>query len=213
MGGTVGRVRLSIPPRGGSNATTTHHDGVLAVTTGLRQSELLGLQWRDVDLDKRELKVHQQLQQYDRQFHLGPPKSRAGKRELGIGQIAVDALTRQRAQQNKDRLRAGDWDASLHQKPTDFVFTTPTGGPLDRFHVSRQFKALLERAKLPPVKFYDLRHTAAASWLLGGTKLHEVSELLGHSTSQFTFDTYGHVLKRAKHEAARVMDQVVDGKF
>ena len=176
---------------------------VLAVTTGLREGELLGLRWQDVDLDRGTLRVCQQLTRTKEEglSFTSPKGSRS--RSVRLTQSAVKALKSHRKRQLEERLRL----AGLCQD-TGLVFTSATDTPLDVGNLcNRSFKPLLGRAGLPPtVRFHDLRHTCATILLSRKTPPKVVQEMLGHSTIVQTMDTYSHVLPDMQDEAVSAME-------
>jgi len=123
---------------------------VLAVTTGLRQGELLGLHWKDIDLGSANLSVRRTLQEVKGKLNFGEPKTQAGIRVVDLPELALQALREQR----KRMLSEGN--------PGPLVFCDTAGGPLRKSNlIRRSFHPLLERAGLPRIRFHDLRHTAA----------------------------------------------------
>src|SRR5262249_3555375 len=142
------------------DATRTHPSAalyVLAVTTGMRQGELLGLRWADIDLDGARLTIRRSLQ---RQRGAGlvfiEPKTARSRRPIVLSQRAVAALRAHRKRQVEERLAAGPrW------QDRDLVFATRDGGPHDPSYQTAVFKQALAAAKLPPIRFHDMRHTAA----------------------------------------------------
>ena len=175
---------------------------VLAVTTGLREGELLGLRWQDVDLDRGTLRVCQQLTRTKEGLSFTSPKG-GRSRSVRLTQSAVKALKSHRKRQVEERLRlAGLW------QDMGLVFTSTTGTPLDVGNLrNRSFKPLLEQAGLPPtVRFHDLRHTCATILLSRKTHPKVVQEMLGHSTIVQTMDTYSHVLPDMQDEAVSAME-------
>jgi integrase len=179
---------------------------VLAASLGLRQGELLGLAWADVDLDGRHLHVRQQLQKVDSKLTLRPLKTHAkGRRTIDLPDALVAQLRAHRARQREQRLAAEYWQES------DLVFTTGVGTPFSARNVHRAYRRLLTRIGLPPKRFHDLRHTAASLLLAQGVPLHEVSKILGHSGVQITADTYGHLATERRREIADGMDQWLQG--
>lgn len=183
----------------------------VAVSTGLRLGELLGLAWADVDVDAGVLRVRHQLQQVDRKWRLDPPKSARGRRTIALPATAVAALRRRRAQQSADRLKAGPdfWHPVAGLE--DLVFTTGVGTPLSARNVSRSFKAALTRAGLPDVRFHDLRHAAASYLAAGGVTQRAVMDILGHSSSSLTTEVYTHLLDDQRRDAAARMDTLLGG--
>lgn len=174
-----------------------------AIYTGLRRSEIIGLRWDDVDLDRGTAAIRQTVQRLPGQgFVYGEPKTPKGRRQIALPPSAVEVLRRHRAEQIEHRLRLGPvWtDKGL-------VFTNPTGGPVDPSGLTRRFARLLKAADLPSVRFHDLRHTHASLMLRQGVHPKIVSERLGHATVGITLDTYSHVLPGLQEAAARQLDE------
>jgi len=170
---------------------------VMAIATGMRQAELLGLGWEDIDFEQRRLSVRRTLQWFKGEYHLVEPKTSKSRRALALPPIAVEALRIHRGRQIADKLQCG---ARWHD--SDLVFTSGIGTPLNRHNVTREFKALLKRAGLPEQRFHDLRHTAATLLLAQDVPIRTVMEILGHSQISLTANTYAHVLDPAKRDAA-----------
>jgi len=167
---------------------------VLAVTTGLRLGELFGLQWADVDLTAGCLHVRYTLMEVNGKLSLSEPKTARSRRKVELPAFAVEAL---RGHQ-RSALAAGGREFATE----GHVFRNSRGGPLRRSHFhADSFKPLLKRAKLPAIRFHDLRHTAATLMLAGGEHPKVVQELLGHSQISVTMDTYSHVLPTMQREA------------
>jgi len=163
----------------------------LALTTGMRQGELLGLRWADIDLDVGHIHVMRTIARVTgKGFIEQAPKTRAGRRGVVLTTIAIDALRHHRRSQREARLRAGPaWE------DRDLVFCNTVGKPIEPGNIARRyFQPLLARAGLPQIRFHDLRHSAASLLLSLGTHPKIVQELLGHSKIGVTMDTYSHVL-------------------
>jgi integrase len=159
---------------------------VVAVHCGLRQGELLGLKWEDVDLEARTLPVRRTLSKGE----FAAPKTAKGRRSVSLTPTAVEALKRHSERQAKEMVKAG----TLY-RDRGLVFASLVGTPLSRHNLTRSFKALLGRAGLPrAVRFHDLRHTCATLLLGKGFNGKFVQELLGHAAIAVTLDTYSHVL-------------------
>lgn len=158
---------------------------VLAVSTGLRQGELLGLGWADVDLDSATIRVSRQLSRAKgKGYTFGEPKTARGRRGVTLPAFAVAALREHRRRQLEERLRAGSEWADI-----GLVFTNLFGRPLEPGNVVRRsFVPLLAQAGCPRVRFHDLRHTAATLLLAQGEHPKVVQERLGHSTIAVTMD-------------------------
>ncbi len=166
----------------------------LAVSSGMRKGELLGLRWQDVDLDEGTVHVRRQLDQNGR---VSEPKTAKARRRIGLPASTVAALRAHKRRQAEHRLLWGpEWEDN------DLVFCTHQGRPLGASNLSRDFKRLLRRAGLPDIRFHDLRHTNATLLLLQNTPAKVVSERLGHASIQITLDTYSHVLPSMDRDAA-----------
>ncbi len=171
----------------------------LALWTGLRQGELLGLRWRDIDLAARRLRVEMTLQYRTREFFLEPTKTLKSRRTIGLPAPAAQMLAQRRQQQLEQRLLVGpEWNSQFDS----LVFTNPFGRPLDGRYLTVRFQKLVERAGLGPIRFHDLRHAAATLMLASGTDLKVVSEVLGHSAIATTANVYAGVLDDLKADAA-----------
>ena len=178
----------------------------LAVATGMRLGELLGLTWELVDLDGGSLVILHQLQRVDGVWRLVPPKSRQSRRSLPLTPLARQALVRQREQQEEWRQAPG-WVGNAWS----LVFTTTIGTPLDQRNVNRVFAQLSEQARVPRIRIHDLRHTAATLALEAGADLKTVSALLGHSQLSVTADYYAHVSRRLAEDALTRLDRLLAG--
>lgn len=180
---------------------------IVALFTGLRQSEVLGLTWDVIDFDSGTIRVNKQL---NRQGHLAEslfqsPKS--GKARTITPPAAVfKALKRQRARQMEQRLKAGPlWDA-----PHDLVFTTEIGAPFNQQRAVRGFMAALTAAGLSGFHFHSMRHTYAVNALRAGEDIKTVQASLGHATAAFTLDKYGHVTDQMRKESAARMEAFIE---
>jgi integrase len=169
---------------------------VLAVTAGLRISELLGLKWDDVDLERGVLHVRRTLSSAKSGPTFTTPKNGKG-RSIKLTGRAVEALKRHRVAQNGERLKLGsmweDWGP---------LFCTERGAPSNRSSLHRCFKPLLKAASLPDIRFHDLRHTYATLLLGRGHQSKLVQELLGHASVAITLDRYSHVLPGMSDQTA-----------
>jgi integrase len=182
---------------------------VLALTTGMREGELLALRWQDVDLDGGTLQVRSTLQHTKTGFVFSEPKTAHSRRRIALPTIAVHALRRHHTLQAAEKLALGPaWRGEY-----DLVFPSVTGGPMDDSHFRRrEFATLLRRAKLPHVRFHDLRHTAATLLFTQRVNAKVVSEMLGHSGIAITLGLYGHVTPPMQQAAADAMDSVFEQK-
>ena len=175
-----------------------------AITLGLRRGELLGLRWCDVDLEATTLHVRHSLERIKGQgLKLTQPKSERAKRELRLPAVTVEALREQIERQRMARQWAG---TGWHD--IGFIFTTTVGTPLPPETVNRELTGALTAAKLPKMRFHDLRHSCATLLLSLGVHPKLVQETLGHSTFQLTMDTYSHLIPALRNEVADRMDSV-----
>jgi len=181
---------------------------VLAITSGLRQGELLALKWQDVDLEAGQLQVRRTIARVNgRGFVEQEPKSARSRRSIALTPLAVDALRRHRARQLERRMIALVWEEN------DLVFANEVGRPIEAQNlVRRSFHPLLKRAELQRVRFHDLRHTAATLLLAQGVHPKVVQEMLGHSTVSLTLDTYSHVMPNMQAEAAAKMQAALSAR-
>lgn len=179
---------------------------VVAVSTGVRLGEALALQWSDIDVARRQLRVNKSLQRLSgRGQVLAETKSRRGRRTIFLPVRAAEALRKERIRQADIRRAAGkSWNQS------DFVFTSSTGQPLDQRNVLRMFRRVLRKAHLPQMRFHDLRHSCASLLLAEGVSPRVVMETLGHSRIAVTMDTYTHVMPTLLRDAADAIDRTLD---
>jgi integrase len=178
---------------------------VLAIHTGLRQGELLGLKWEDVDLESCALRVRRTLATAKGGSILMAPKTKGSRRSVKLTQGAVDVLRSHLQRQLQEIDKAGSlW------RENGMVFASEIGEPLNRHHLtSRHFKGLLKRAGLPEIRFHDLRHTCATLLLSKNVNPKIVSEMLGHASIAITLDTYSHVLPNMRDQAAAAMEDAL----
>lgn len=177
----------------------------LAVISGMRQMELLGLKWTDLDWIRQVLRVERQLIRPGKHgIQFSAPKTRFGKRSIALGNRTIEILRSHFDRQQLERLAAGDkW--SEH----GLIFTNSLGGPIDPRNLLRDYKRLLHEAGLPNIRFHDLRHTAASLMLNNGVPVIVVSRRLGHSKASITLDVYGHLIPTLQTEVAEMIDSMV----
>lgn len=176
---------------------------VLAVHCGLRQGELLGLRWEDIDLEAATLQVRRVLTTAKEGPKFTAPKTARSRRTARLNRPVVETLRRHHERQFEESTRLADeW------RDYGLVFATTVGTPIHpRSLTGRSFKPLLKRAGLPDIRFHDLRHTCATLLLSGGVHPKLVQELLGHATIAITLDTYSHVLPGMGDQTASAMEE------
>jgi integrase len=174
---------------------------VLAITTGLRRGELLGLRWDDANLDRGILRVGRGLVREGGRHIVGETKTKRGRRQVNLTPRTVAALRSHRKRQVEQRVKL----ASLYEDH-GLIFASQSGTPLNPENlVKRSFKPLLKKAGLPEIRFHDLRHTCATLLLGRGVHPKIVQELLGHATIAMTLDTYSHYLPSMGDQASGAM--------
>jgi integrase len=170
----------------------------LALNTGLRRGELLGLRWRDVDLKEGTVTVTQGLIRTKGGLKFQEPKTKLSNRTIGISPQVVSVLKDHKKRQNEERLSAGE----AYNKEHDLVFCNELGEPICPRGFTRHFERLLKRAGLEgKVTFHGLRHTFATLSLQEGAAARTVQEALGHHKAAFTLDVYSSVTDKMKKEA------------
>jgi integrase len=178
----------------------------LAIHTGMREAELLGLQWKDIDWKLSTLHVERQVRHFKGSSHeFLKPKSKSAIRPIALGKKALDVLLQHKEEQEAVRNAAGaDWT------DLDLVFACSVGTPYTASNLRRDFRKLLSASGLPRIRFHDLRHTAATLMLNHGVPIFVVSQRLGHATISITVDIYGHRMLSAQEKAADYMDGLVE---
>jgi integrase len=175
---------------------------MLALTTGLRIGELLGLKWSDIDLHPRRLRVSRQLQRSREEGLIFTEPKAASRRTVDLPASTVEALKRHRKRQAEETLKAGG--AYLDN---DLLFAADLGGPIGPEKVTqRAFKPLLKRAGLPEIRFHDLRHTFATLLLAQGVHPTYVQRALGHASVKMTLDRYSHWMPSMGRATAEAID-------
>ena len=170
----------------------------MAVLYAMRQGEALGLQWRDVDFNKKTVFIWQQVQKIEGVYEFVKLKSEDSSRTLEIDDETLAALKAHKIQQNVDRLSMGDkWEDH------DLVFTTTNGKPIDCKTDYRQWHRALAIAGLPIKRLHDARHTAATLLFDQGIDIEVIRRFMGHSSVLLTSKTY-------VHHSARQLKGVAD---
>ena len=182
----------------------------VALAVGLRQSEALGLQWGDVDLEGATLTVQRTLQRVDRAYRFMEPKTQRSRRTIGLPLPVVRSLREHRARQLENRLRAGStWEGA---GCGNLVFCDEMGAPLSGTHVTRRLQALLRAAGLPEMQYHGLRHGAATLMAAQGVTARDAMETLGHSQISTTMEIYTHVAPEVQKDVAVRMAKALWGQ-
>ena len=179
----------------------------VALFTGMRRAEILGLSWDCVDFENGTILVKQQLQKHSGtggKFILSPTKN-SKWRTIAAADSVMKLLLRRRREQSNDALNAGSaWD-----NPLNLVFTNALGRYLSDNTVFMNYKRIVASIGLPDARLHDLRHTYATASIRAGDNLKTVQENLGHHSAAFTLDIYGHVTEQMKKDSAARMDAFI----
>lgn len=177
----------------------------LAIHTGMRQAELIGLKWEDIDWNLSTLQVKRQVRHFKGASYVFlEPKSKSGTRIIMLGKQALEILKRHKKEQEVFINSLGENWTDL-----DLVFPSGAGTPLTASNIRRDVRQLLAASRLPKIRFHDLRHTAASLMLNHGIPVLIVSKRLGHSKPSITLDVYGHLIPSKQEEAAQLMDNLM----
>ena len=180
---------------------------LLAIATGMRQGEIMGLTWKHVNYDSNFIQV-QQAAQYlpGKGRFLKDPKNETSKRTISVPSTVMDILKQYKKHQAEERLQLGDkWKAS------DMLFTSWDGQPMYPNEMSTWFPKFLKRHNLQPLPFHGLRHTSATLLIAEGLTATDLSRRLGHSTTSTTMNIYAHSLQKADEVAAQKMGNILSG--
>ncbi|MDE7245105.1 MAG: site-specific integrase [Oscillospiraceae bacterium] len=176
----------------------------VALFTGMRQSELLGLTWDAVDFDSSTINVNKQLSRAEHRQRSGLfVSTKSGKiRTITAAPLVMRFLRAQRRRQIEMQLKAGPvWD-----NPFGLVFTMPDGRPMDQRNVDYHFRRITAAAGLEGVRFHDTRHTYAVNAIRAGDDIKTVQGNLGHATAAFTLDRYAHFTEAMQKDSAARME-------
>ncbi len=175
-----------------------------ALSAGLRQAALLGLRWRDIDLDLQSLSVSRILYKRGGVCQFKEPKTGHSRRRVSMTPKLALFLREYKASRESLLLHLGKLPSL-----DDLVFASVEGKPLDPGVLSHTFHRIAVQAGLNNVRFHDLRHTFASLMLLRGAKPKVISEALGHSSVAFTTDTYSHIIEGMQSDAMALLDEVL----
>jgi integrase len=177
----------------------------MALMTGMREGELLGLKWEDVDWTKGQLHIRRQLQQLKSNgYKLVSPKSKAGVRQIKLGPGTLERLVAHREQQELQKECTGEpWEEN------GLIFPNTLGKPMAYKNMYKEYKRLLRENNLPDINFHALRHTSLSFLLDLGTPVNTVQKRAGHSRASITTDTYGHSLSHSEDEAAEKLEELI----
>jgi integrase len=175
-----------------------------AIITGLRQAELLGLRWRDIDLDMLSISVSQELYKRGGICLFNEPKTAHSRRRVAMTPKLACFL-----REYKYEREALYWQQGQLLSLDSLVFANTEGAPLNPSVVAHNFDKIVRKAGLEGIRFHDLRHTFANLMLLRGAKPKVISEALGHASIAFTMDTYSHIIEGMQSDAMALLDKVL----
>ena len=170
---------------------------LVAVTTGMRRGELLGLRWSDVDLKAGRLTVQQAMQRTKGELEFKAPKTKSSRRTITLPTTTVEALQAHHKQQLEDRMKLG-----LGRDPRGLVFSRADGEPFDPDTLTKMFDRLVTKTKVTAITLHGLRHTHISHLLMEGVHVKVVSERAGHANVNITLNTYAASIPNMQADAA-----------
>nr|WP_255260313.1 site-specific integrase [Bacillus cereus] len=175
----------------------------IVLVTGMRQGELLGLRWKDADIENGHLTISQTLSHDGETFLLG------GKIKSSIRKIILPVSTVAKLKKHRAVLLKGTLSHGEKYQDNDLVMCTPSETPIHPANVRRSLNALIKKAAIPKIHFHDLHHTHATLLLAKGVNVKAISERLGYSNIKITLDTYSHVLPTMQEDAANKIEEIL----
>jgi integrase len=163
-----------------------------AIMTGARQGEILGLKWSDVDFSKKQISIK-------RTFNMGSfftPKTKGSIRSIDLSPMLIRELAA--------------WQLMSGGRNDDLIFPNKTGGPMNYSNmVQRHYRKALKDARIPQIRFHDLRHTYASLLLAQGENVKYIQNQLGHSSPTITLNVYAHLMKDSNQEASCRLENAI----
>ena len=168
------------------------------MATGLRRGELLGLKWGDIEYKNLAITIRRQILRLNGVVQEAPLKTKNSYRQISISQDLADILKAKQMKENG---------------LTEYVFSSPNGGPISPDSVLNMLHRVLKRAGMEQIRYHDLRHTFATLAIQNGVDIKTVSQMLGHYSAGFTLDTYAHVTTAMQKEAAAKVGSFLQNKI
>jgi integrase len=162
---------------------------LIALTTGARRGEILGMEWENIDWNRGTISIVKSITEVNGQAMISSPKTKRASRTVSLPHLVLDALEPVRQENG-------------------FIFQTSAGTPVAPRNLLRHFHSVLDTLDIPRIRFHDLRHTAATILFSQDVHPKKVQELLGHSSIVLTLDTYSHIIPSMHSETAEKMDEV-----
>src|SRR5215472_1923476 len=181
----------------------------LALGTGLRRNEMLGLRWQDVDLDAGRLTIEQSLEQTaSHGIRVKGPKTKHGRRTISLPAHLVTELRQHWREQQEQRLGMG-----LGKAPDSApVFATADGGHLSPNAITKAWPPAMAAIGMPAITLHSLRHTHASMLIASGLDILTISRRHGHSSTTITLSVYGHLIHGGDDRAAQIMNAAFGSK-
>ena len=177
----------------------------LAIATGMRRGELLGLQWGDVDLDSATIRVERSVEETKAGLRVKPPKTKRGRRNIALPPDAIAILRAHKVTTLELRLALGMGNIASET----WVFSAIEGELLSPDNLSRDWRRISIARRLPRVSFHALRHTNASVLISKDVDILTISRRLGHSKPSVTLDVYGHLIEGTDTAAAQALTGVL----
>jgi integrase len=184
-----------------AEGTALHMPVLVALTTGLRRGELLGLRWSDLDLKAGTLTVNQALERVRGTIAFKAPKTKTSRRRITLPTVTIEALQQHRTAQAEERLMFG-----LGRDPRGLVFSRADGKPLDADSLTKAFGRLVAATGVTPITLHGLRHTHISHLLMDGVHVKVVAERAGHASVNITLAVYAAYIPSLQADAALRVD-------
>lgn len=187
---------------------------LLALGTGMRQGEIMGLKWNDINFKTKTIKITRSLKKVtfinadgsrESKYIEQTPKTKSSVREIPISESVLRCLKEQEKAQKLNKLYI---DNSIYIN-SDYVFTDKIGNTIDKNKPNRHFRSILEKLDITPIKFHSLRHTFATRLFEKDVPVKTVQSLLGHKDINTTMNIYTHVMKEQKEKAINILDDII----
>lgn len=180
---------------------------LLALSTGLRRGEIMGLRWNDYSEKSGKLSVVQTLQRVrGEELKFFPPKTPGSRRQVELPPSLMAELKQINARQKKSKLALGSAYMDL-----DLIYCWNNGRPIDPDYVTKSFEKITEKMGYPDFRFHDLRHGHATFLLTSGVDPKSIQDRLGHSTVAFILDQYSHVISSMQQQATAKAEEIFFG--
>lgn len=179
---------------------------LLAIYTGMRRGEILGLKWNDIDFEKKIIRVQRSLSHVPKKgYILTTPKTKKSLRQVPVPDFILNELNTHKELQEKWKKRLGD-----QFQDQELVISTETGTLQDPRNIIRVMRRISKAANVTSIRFHDLRHTHASILISEGVDIVKVSTRLGHANPKITLETYAHIMPNDDNEVADIFHNAVN---